>query len=293
MDSDIFGHPESAECMPSTAVAVAPEPGKPTKAEAQNQRQATQARVTELLKQEETLYGNGVQAILAYAHFIEAVHNELKGKKLKIIQYDAWVDFKSKCKGGKSTVSKCLTIASHPIINDPKYLQHLPDNRAALYELSALAVPTFKAAVKSSTITAQMGQRQAHQLCIDLGVKQHAPKANRVVRANEAESTKRAVSNHSPTNDDDTAAEDNGEDEDGPESKAALRTPPARPHVPKAIAPPNAEGTKDKPNGNAVIYVASCRCVKFDVREPLRNDMLALLCKYDVRHASVEINDPV
>src|ERR1017187_3456639 len=89
MDSNIFGNPESAECMPSTAVAIAPQPtpGKPAKAEAQNQKQVTQARVTELLKQEETLYGNGVQAILAYAHFIETVHDELKGKKIKAIQF--------------------------------------------------------------------------------------------------------------------------------------------------------------------------------------------------------------
>ena len=243
MDSDIFGNPESAECMTSTVVVVAPqpEPGKAAKAKAQNQKQATQARVTELLKQEETLYGDGVQAILAYAHFIEAVHNDLKGKTIKAIQHDPWADFTSKCKGGKSTISKCLAIASHSVINDPKYLQYLPDSRATLYELSALSVPTFKAAVKSSKITAQIAQPQAHKLCIDLGVKQHAPKGNGSVRANEDESAKPAVSTHPPT-----------KDEDGPESNAAVRTP-----VPKAIAPPKAEGTKDKHNTNAVIYAAN------------------------------------
>src|ERR1017187_3855804 len=168
MDSNIFGNPESAECMPSTAVAIAPQPtpGKPAKAEAQNQKQVTQDRVTELLKQEETLYGNGVQAILAYAHFIETVHDELKGKEIKAIQYDPWADFTSQCKGGKSTVSKCRAIAAHPVINDPNYLQYLPDSRATLYELSALSVPTFKAAVKSSKITAQIAEPQAHKLGI-------------------------------------------------------------------------------------------------------------------------------
>jgi hypothetical protein len=190
-------------------------------------------------------------------------------------------------------VSKCLTIASHPVINDPKYLQYLPDSRATLYELSALSVPKFTAAVKSRKITAQMAQHQAHTLCIDLGVKQHAPKGNGFGRAKKDERAKPSVSNHPPKTDEDIAAEDNGETEDGPESDAAAKTPPARPHIPKAIAPPIAEGTKDKHNSNAVIYVAPCRCVKFDVRDPLRDDILALLRRHGVNHASVEINDPV
>jgi hypothetical protein len=189
------------------------------KAQAENQKQILQVRVSDLLQQEIPLHANEVNSILAYSKFVKGAHDELKGKDIKSLHYHPWQEFVANSKGGKSTVSKCLTIAAHECINDPAYLDVLPNNRASLYELCALNKTQFKRAVKDGTINTQLGYTEAHKLCLDVKAIQPAPEGKRLVRV-EGDNGKNVVTNQPPKEEDDRA-EDEAEEEDEPGSSAA------------------------------------------------------------------------
>ena len=189
------------------------------KAEAENQKQILQVRVSDLLQQEIPLHANEVNSILAYSKFVKGAHDELKGKDIKSLHYHPRHEFVANSKGGKSTISKCLAIADHECINDPAYLDVLPNSRASLYELCALNKKQFKRAAKDGKINTQLGYTEAHKLCLDLKAIQPAPEGKRLVRV-EGDNGKNLVTNQPPKEEEDRP-EDEAEEEDEPGSSAA------------------------------------------------------------------------
>ena len=202
----------------SRATTVQPEEAA-AKAEAENQKQILQVRVSDLLQQEIPLHANEVNSILAYSKFVKGALDELKGKDIRSLHYHPWNEFVAKSKGGKSTVSKCLKIANHECINDPAYFDVLPNSRASLYELCALSKKQFKRAVKDGEINTQLSYTEAHKLCLDLKAIQPAPEGKRLVRV-EGDNGKNLVTNQPPKEEEDRA-EDEAEEVDEPGSSAA------------------------------------------------------------------------
>jgi len=151
----------------STTVAIPqPQTGKSSirqqfkltasKAETQTQKQtkekqATIAVLKKFLEADSQLYGNTVTAILAYAKNVFEARDELKGNGIPELHFDPWTDFKNQCKGGKSSVSKFISIAEHKPINDAKNLKYLPASASTLYELSNMSVDEFNQVPKSVT----------------------------------------------------------------------------------------------------------------------------------------------
>ena len=91
----------------------------------QKEKQAALAVLKRLLEADSQLYGASVKAILAYAANVQEARDELKDNGIPELHFDPWSDFKSRCKGGKAAVSKCIAIAEHAAINDANNIKSL------------------------------------------------------------------------------------------------------------------------------------------------------------------------
>jgi hypothetical protein len=161
------------------------------------QKEATLAVVKQLLDTESHLHGNTLKDLLAYAKHHRHAHGELKGNGIPELKFDPWADYKNRCKGGKSSVSKWMEIADHPSLNDPKNFKYLPARFSILYELTALSVGKFNATPKSTiekegTINPAMSREQAREL---VGKEPHPKRMTAKVAAAEAAAKLAAANN--------------------------------------------------------------------------------------------------
>lgn len=142
------------------------------------EKEATLAELKKLLEGESELFAGmgkasagNVRSILAYCKHIEHAQDELKGNGIKALNCNPWADFIAKCKGGKSTVSKAISVAEHKGINNPKNLQYLPASLKTLYELAqGMDEDDFQKAPKSTTekegtINPWINYTEARALC--------------------------------------------------------------------------------------------------------------------------------